>query len=96
MKTHLTVGDDKLRYTLALSKTAHEKLTAITSHFKVTQAEAIEVLLREADPQALKAQFMAVRNAKVDARAGRAALRQKLAKLTPEQLVALAAMTAVA
>lgn len=93
MKKQTTTEDDTLRYTLVLSRIAHERLTTLTGRFRLTQSEVFEVLLEKADLSVLTPKLLAVRDAKLKERAERAALRHKLTKLTPEQLAALAAMT---
>jgi len=86
---------DKIRYTMILSRAAHESLTAITQRHKISQAEAIECVLANLDQQAWAARFDEVRIKKLAEREGRRQQKRRaielLTKLSPEEIARLTA-----
>lgn len=90
--TSATAGSDKLRYTVILSRSAHERLTALTEQHKLSQAEVIEALLLQSEPDIWDRRFEVLHQAKDQDRANKRALISKLSKLTPEQLAKLGAI----
>jgi hypothetical protein len=81
--------DDTKRYSVIINTAAQKRLGSIAKQFKISQGAVLEVLIDKADLDALTPELEARREAKTSTRSSKAALMEKLATLTPEQLAFL-------
>lgn len=81
-----------IRYTIEFTKADHAALVAISKQFKITQAEAMGVLIKNANVEQLAPQFEEIRNAKLKERDKKRKIISKFKALTPEQRAAIEAL----
>lgn len=87
----------KVRYTIILSEDHQKRLAALAKLHEASQGDIIEAMLdvlevSKSNESELKNALEKIRANKVDGRANRRALINKLAQLSPEQIAALETM----
>jgi hypothetical protein len=78
---------DLVRYTMQLSRAAHDKIISMTKEFNISQAEVLEQVLLDLDVGLISDKLRSIRSNKLEVRAEKIAILAKLKKLSVNELI---------